>query len=122
LQALEALSPKQKHRHWLSHSYHAALYAYGSGQQWERMQATFDAIKAAGITPKAFTYDTLISAYAKGGQGEQLDAVLKVRLPHAPYVVLALFSPPLPRGVSRALRAAYDCCPAMDIRLQRRRV
>jgi len=82
-QALEATTyhPSHKRAYRLANSYHAALYAYGSGQQWEKLQATYDTMKEAGVMPKTFTFNTLITAYAKGGpaQGERLDAIAKVR-------------------------------------------
>lgn len=85
------------------------LYAYGSGQQWERMQATYDMIKDAGITLNSFTFETLINAYAKGGQGDRLDAVLRVSVATAPHSVPASIPPTAPRGLSRALHT-YTAC------------
>ena len=51
-------------------TYNSLISAYGNGEQYERAEAAFDEMKAAGVKPDAASFSALIGAYEKAGQDE----------------------------------------------------
>ena len=57
-------------------TFNSMVAAHGKARRWERMEATVEAMREAGMPPGVDTFNTLLGAYGKGRQWERLDGAM----------------------------------------------